>query len=100
MRKQTPRDEVVLWGHLRDKKIDGIKFRRQYGIGKYIVDFYSPQIQLVIGIDGDSHFGIKSKKNDKSRQRYIESLGIRLIRFTNHDISGFGKSAWSCSKKY
>lgn len=44
LRKEMLGAEVVLWGYLRNNKLEGIKFRRQYGIGKYIVDFYSPQV--------------------------------------------------------
>jgi len=64
------------------------KFRRQYGIGPFIVDFCCPEAKLVVEIDGDSHYldeGIK--KNDRDRQKYIEDLGFTVLRFTNDEIS-------------
>jgi len=64
----------------------GYKFRRQYGVNKYVVDFYCPKLKLAIEIDGDSHFGNQAIKYDQKRQSYIESFGIKFLRFTNNDI--------------
>lgn len=81
-----PRAELLLWTHLKGKQLAGLKFRRQYSVVKYIVDFYCPKLKLAIEIDGDSHFENKVELLDPKRQRYIESFGIRVLRFTNHDI--------------
>ena len=82
-----PSAEILLWLKIKGRQINGCKFRRQYGIGKYIVDFYCPKAKLAIEIDGDSHFLDKpSELYDKERQRYIESLGLHMIRFLNTDI--------------
>ncbi len=78
--------ERTLWQYLKGKKLKGYKFRRQHGLGLYIVDFYCPQAKLVIEIDGDSHYTDASIMYDKKRQRYIESLGIKIIRFTNDEV--------------
>jgi very-short-patch-repair endonuclease len=64
----------------------GFKFRRQYSVNQYVVDFYCPELKLAIEIDGDSHFNDISEKYDKERQKSIESFGIRFLRFTNIDI--------------
>ena len=56
LRNDMPRAEKILWGHLKKQQINDCKFRRQHGIGAYIVDFYCPEKQLVLEIDGDSHF--------------------------------------------
>lgn len=66
--------------------MNNYKFRRQYSIGKYIVDFYCQKSKLAIEIDGDSHYQIGAEYKDKTRQKYLESLGIKVIRFTNTDI--------------
>lgn len=82
-----PKAESVLWKQIRAKQIDGIRFRRQYSIGKYIVDFYSPELLLAVEVDGDSHFmGEESIKRDKVRQSFIEKQGVSFLRFTNDDI--------------
>ena len=81
-----PPAEVILWLKLRSKGLNGCKFRRQYSIGSYIVDFYCPQIKLVIEVDGDSHFVDGADSYDRNRQAIIESLGISFLRFTNRDV--------------
>jgi len=86
LRKRMPPAEVTLWSKLRSKGLNGCKFRRQYSIGSYIVDFYCPQIKLVIEVDGDSHFVDGADSYDRNRQAIIESLGISFLRFTNRDV--------------
>ena len=81
-----PPAEVILWSKLRGKNIQGYKFRRQYSVGTYIVDFYCAELKLAIEIDGESHFTAGSKDRDRRRQEFIESAGIRLLRFTNRDV--------------
>jgi very-short-patch-repair endonuclease len=86
LRNNIPRAEVILWSKLRGKQLLGYKFRRQYSIGSYVVDFYCPGLRLAIEVDGDSHFGDGVEARDQRRQAYIESCGIRVLRFTNDDI--------------
>ena len=81
-----PESEAVLWSRLQGKALRGYKFRRQYGIGPYVVDFYCPKVKLVIEIDGYSHFSKEAKEYDKERELYIDSLGLQILRFTNVDI--------------
>lgn len=72
---------------MRANQIKGHKFRRQFGIGAYIVDFYCPTVKLAIEIDGDSHFlSDKTVRQDNLRQKMIENLGIMVVRFTNTDV--------------
>lgn len=59
---------------------------RQHGIGKYIVDYYCPELKLIIEIDGDVHALDERKEKDKERQKYLESLTFRMIRYSNDDI--------------
>lgn len=81
-----PTAEVILWAQLQKKQLYGYKFRRQQGIGRYIVDFYCARAKLVIEIDGDSHFQPGVAAYDLERQKFIESLGFTVIRFINTDI--------------
>ncbi|MGH8474006.1 MAG: endonuclease domain-containing protein, partial [Gammaproteobacteria bacterium] len=62
------------------------RFRRQYGVGPYVLDFYCPELKLAIEVDGDNHFEAGAGEYDRERQRYIESLGIRVLRFTNREV--------------
>ena len=83
LRNDMPKAELVLWAHLRGKRVAGAKFRRQYSVGSYIVDFYCPGARLAIEVDGDSHFQPGAQRADQRRQAFIESFGIRVLRFTN-----------------
>jgi len=82
-----PLAERLLWAKLKNKQIKNYKFRRQHSIRKFIVDFYCPQTKLAIELDGDSHFvSAVAKVLDSRRQASLESLGIRVIRFTNREV--------------
>jgi very-short-patch-repair endonuclease len=78
--------EKRLWSRLRSRQLQGSKFRRQHGIGPYIVDFYCPEQSLVIEIDGDSHADAEQIQKDQRRDRYLQSIGLRVVRYTNDDI--------------
>jgi very-short-patch-repair endonuclease len=85
-RKSMSKAEIVLRKHISRKHMKGFKFRRQYSVNQYVIDFYCPELKFAIEIDGDSHFNDISERYDKERQRFIESFGIRFMRFTNNDI--------------
>jgi very-short-patch-repair endonuclease len=78
--------EVRLWARLRGKQFHGLKFRRQHGIGPYIVDFFCPEQCLVIELDGDSHADDDQVLKDRERDQYLQSLGLRVIRYRNDEI--------------
>lgn len=63
--------------------MEGLIFRRQFGIGPFIVDFYCPEHKLAIELDGDSHFGKEAEDYDRRRQKYIEGRGVCFLRFLN-----------------
>ena len=87
LRQESPRAERLLWKKLKGKQVHGQKFRRQVGINRYVVDFYCPQIGLVIEVDGGSHTASKfDEERDKYRQNEIERLNIRFLRFNNDDV--------------
>jgi very-short-patch-repair endonuclease len=84
LRKNTTPQEAILWSRLRRSEL-GIKFRRQHAFGKYIVDFYCPALKLVIEIDGSQHED--NQNYDTERTKYLESFGIRVLRFWNNEIN-------------
>jgi very-short-patch-repair endonuclease len=90
LRREWTRAEQILWLALRDRKLDGVKFRRQVSIGSFILDFYASEIKLAIEADGASH---DSKAGyDKWRQSLIEDSGVTFLRFTDREINN------SCDK--
>ena len=86
LRKNMTEAEILVWSKLRAKQICGHKFRRQYSVGVYSLDFYCPALKLAIEIDGDTHFQAGARKYDLARQEFIERFGIRFLRFTNLQV--------------
>ena len=85
LRKNAPTPERVLWSRLRGKQL-GFKFRRQFGIGPYVVDFCCPKEKLVIEVDGESHFTRSGIEYDEVRDVYSRAAGMNILRFTNKQI--------------
>jgi very-short-patch-repair endonuclease len=81
LRKSSTAAEAVLWTYLQKRKLLGKKFRRQCSVGPYIVDFYCPEVGLVIELDGSPHFGPNAAEYDQQRTEYLEKAGLRVIRF-------------------
>ena len=81
LRSNMTGTETRLWSRLRARQLQELKFRRQHGIGPYIVDFYCPEQSLVIEVDGDSHADADQVVKDKQRETYLQSLGLRVIRY-------------------
>jgi very-short-patch-repair endonuclease len=84
MRHDPTPAENKLWEQLRRHQLDGIQFRRQHGIGRFIVDFCCCHAKLVIEVDGSIHQ--YTAEEDAIRQEFIESLGFRVLRFTNDEV--------------
>jgi len=82
-RDQTPAEQI-LWGRLRSRRLDGIKFRRQHVVGRFIVDFFAPEYGLVIELDGVSHVG--KRDEDRVRDEDIAALGLNVLRVWNTAI--------------
>ncbi|MFS7245811.1 endonuclease domain-containing protein [Rahnella inusitata] len=85
LRSHLPRPEFVFWQAIRGKKL-GVKFRRQHGIGNYIVDFYAAEISLIVELDGESHFTERGVNSDESRTITLCDLGMKVVRYTNLQI--------------
>ncbi len=89
LRKNLTPAEAALWNLLKGSNIDGRKFRRQYGVGKYVLDFYCPAEKLAVELDGDGHFSVADVHYDNERRRFVEEFGIRIIRFDNDVVFKF-----------
>ncbi len=86
LRKNQTDAESKLWSLLRNRQLAKVKFRRQFPIDRYILDFYSPEYKLGIEADGESHFGDKGKVKDELRTGKLAGYGIQILRFNNLDI--------------
>ena len=83
LRHKETKAEKILWEELRNKKL-GVKFRRQHPVDSFILDFYAPEIKLGIELDGSLHTG--NQEYDKLRTVYLNSNGIKIVRFWNLEI--------------
>jgi very-short-patch-repair endonuclease len=79
------RAEDILWAQLRGSRFEGAKFRRQVPIDRYVFDFYSPHAKLVVELDGKQHEWFADY--DAGRTKILGRLGVRVIRFTNEEVS-------------
>jgi len=78
--------EVLLWNELKQKRMLGYDFDRQRPIDNFIVDFYCKDLQLAIEVDGNSHNSDEAKIKDGVRQKRLESLGVKFLRFDDEDM--------------
>ena len=83
LRKNMTEAERALWRLLRQRQINGLRFRRQVPIDHYIVDFACLEARLVIEVDGGQHF---ESQSDMKRDAYLRSQGFRVLRFWNNDV--------------
>jgi very-short-patch-repair endonuclease len=86
MRHEPTPAEKLLWSRLRDRQLNGLKFRRQQPIGPFVADFFCAECALVVELDGDSH--AERVEYDAKRTAFIEREGLQVIRFVNDDVLG------------
>jgi len=84
LRKRLTDTERVLWRYLRAKQIEGLKFRRQEPIGKYIADFVCHEKRIVVEVDGGQHSIDKDRDNE--RDGWLKEQGYKVLRFWNNDV--------------
>ena len=84
LRMKSTLSEVILWNHIKSRKLLGIKFQRQRVIGKYIVDFYSKELRVAIEIDGNSHDD--RIEADERREEELKRMGITVYRILDVDV--------------
>ena len=85
LREGMTEPEKLVWLRLRGDQL-GHRFRRQFGVGRYILDFYCPTLRIAVEIDGDSHAGPEAEAYDRIRDDYLKSLNIVTLRFANRDV--------------
>jgi very-short-patch-repair endonuclease len=86
LRKASTVAEDLLWQELRNRKLQGLKFRRQHPINIYVADFFCSEKQLAIEVDGNIHNTKEAKEYDEARTTDLASMSIQVIRFTNNEV--------------
>ena len=84
LRKNLTKEEAHLWYQFLCRY--PVRFRRQYIIGNYIVDFYCHQAKLVIELDGSQHYSPEEMEYDKKRTTFLETQKLQVLRFSNLDV--------------
>lgn len=75
-----------MWEILRDRRLEGIKFRRQSPISIFVADFYCAELKLVVELDGEVHADRQQAAHDENRDLYLRSLGCTILRFPNREL--------------
>ena len=94
LRKNQTDAEKKLWAILRNRQVSGTKFKRQFSIGRYILDFYSPEYKLGIEADGGGHYEDRGRQRDKLRTRELSRLGVEILRFSDLEILNNIEGVW------
>ena len=82
--RKVPTDaEIRLWYYLRRKQLEGFRFRRQHPMGRYVVDFFCAEANLIVEVDGGQH---AESEHDAVRTEWLQECGCRVIRFWNNDV--------------
>ena len=86
LRQKLDLPEAMLWSALRRRQLDGLHFRRQHPIGRYILDFYCDEAKLAVEVDGYSHDVADRPERDRVRDEWIAACGIRTFRVPARDV--------------
>jgi len=86
LRQRQTEAEKTLWARLRNRQLEGVKFRRQQPIGRYVVDFTSFENRIIVEIDGGQHNGRGIMEKDKERTLWLKGEGYHILRFWNNEI--------------
>jgi very-short-patch-repair endonuclease len=86
LRKNQTDAETLLWRRLRNRQLEGFKFRRQHSFDPYIVDFVCIEKRLIVELDGGQH--ALAVEADEHRTKFLEQKGFRVVRFWNNEVLG------------
>ena len=88
LRNELSPVEAILWSRLKGRQLKGHKFRRQHGIGSFVVDFFCPRVKLVIEIDGEEHFLTKEREDkDQLRDQFLKARDVTVLHVTGKDVN-------------
>ncbi len=90
LRNEPTASEIIFWSLLK-QYFSNFRFKRQHPISQYIADFYCHKLKLVVEIDGNIHLTEEAKNNDKLRDEFMQSLDLKIVRFTNEEVCKNGE---------
>lgn len=86
LRVNSTSAEEILWEEIRNKKLNGLKFKRQHSIGNYVVDFYCASKRLIIELDGEVHNTEEQKEKDQHRDQNLTEMNFKILRISNSQV--------------
>ena len=86
LRREGTSAEALLWSRLKGRQLDGLRWRRQFGVGPYVLDFYCPACRLAVELDGAGHRTEEQRTYDSERTQYLQAAGIHVLRFPNRAV--------------
>jgi len=86
LRNNSTSAEAELWKYLKNRKLEGKKFRMQHSLNNFIVDFYCSSDKLIVELDGDSHGDYIRIQKDEKRDKLLEEKGYVVLRFENRFV--------------
>ncbi|MBL0331188.1 MAG: endonuclease domain-containing protein [Bacteroidetes bacterium] len=86
LRVNSTSAEEILWEEIRNKKLNGLKFKRQHSIGNYVVDFYCASKRLIIELDGEVHNTEEQKEKDQHRDQNLKEMNFKILRISNSQV--------------
>jgi very-short-patch-repair endonuclease len=86
LRRNATKEERIVWRWLRDRRLRGLKFRRQHPILNYVADFYCVELKLIVEIDGRGHETPAEQHYDVRRACELSKIGVEIIRVRNEDV--------------
>ena len=99
LRQNQTNAEELVWRFLRNRQLSGHKFRRQYSVDHFVIDFYCPELKLAVEVDGESHNEPDQQKKDISRQKYLEAFNINFVRIKDAELFGNSEKAFGKIEK-
>jgi very-short-patch-repair endonuclease len=103
LRRSPTEAEVFLWRQLRSRAFQGLKFRRQVALGKYIADFVCLEKRLIIEVDGGQHNEQVQRQYDEVRDEWLRSQGFRILRYWNNEVfeefEAIAEAIWRAAKE-
>ena len=87
LRRNQTEEERKLWARLRDRRLSGLKFRRQQPVGPYVADFLCDAAMLIVEVDGSQHDEADARRDDEQRTDMLNTLGYAVVRVWNSDIN-------------
>jgi very-short-patch-repair endonuclease len=86
LRKKSTQSEIILWKILKGKKMHGYQFMRQKPLLSFIADFYSPELELIIELDGYSHNFEEVQKKDENKEKMLSRYSLKTLRFSDYQV--------------